>query len=80
MLLLTLAVVFALAYALKHFKKIVPPFQGNIQVLGGTSLGNKSKVVLLEAYQTRLLIGVTDNQIQTLYVFTNEQNKVMDTK
>ncbi len=73
MLMVTLILVFVLAYFLKHFKKIVPQVPGSLQVLGGANLGNKTKVVLIEAYNAKLLIGVTDTQVQTLYVFKNEQ-------
>lgn len=80
MLILTLMLVFALAFILRHFKKIVPQFPGSLQVLGGTTLGSKSKVVLIEAYNTRLLVGVTDSQIQTLYVFKQEPQPLTETK
>ena len=72
MLMLTLLLVFILAFLLKHFKKIVPPVPGSLQVLGGATLGNKTKVVLIEAYNAKLLIGVTDSNVQTLYVFKND--------
>jgi len=69
MLGLTIVLVLVLAYMAKHFKKIVPQFSGVVQVLGGANLGNKSKLVLIEAYDTQILVGVSDSQIQTLYVF-----------
>ncbi len=81
MLMLTLLLVFVLAFLLKHFKKIVPQVPGALQVLGGANLGNKTKVVLIEAYNAKLLVGVTDQQVQTLYVFQNESTpKPMDIK
>lgn len=73
MLCLTLLLIFILAFLIKHFKKIVPQIPGSLQVVGGANLGNKSKVVLIEAYNAKILVGVTDSQIQTLYVFRNEQ-------
>lgn len=69
MLLVTIVLVFALAFIVKHFKKMVPQFSGIVQVLGGANLGNKSKLVLVEAYDTQILVGVSESQIQTLYVF-----------
>lgn len=69
MLVLTIVLVLVLGYMVKHFKKIVPQFSGIVQVLGGANLGNKSKLVLVEAYDTQILVGVSDSQIQTLYVF-----------
>lgn len=72
MLMVTLLLVFVLAFLLKHFKKIVPQVPGSLQVLGGATLGNKTKVVLIEAYNAKILIGVTDSQVQTLYVFKND--------
>ena len=81
MLMITLLLVFILAFLLKRFKKIMPQVPGALQVLGGANLGNKTKVVLIEAYNAKLLVGVTDSQVQTLYVFQNEpQAKVADIK
>ncbi len=73
MLFVTLLLVFVLAFLLKHFKKMVPQIPGALQVLGGANLGNKTKVVVIEAYNAKLLVGVTDTQVQTLYVFKNDQ-------
>jgi len=73
MLVLTIILVFVLAFILKHFKKMVPQFSGIVQVLGGTNLGNKSKLVLVEAYDTQILVGVCESQIQTLYVFNKNE-------
>lgn len=76
MLVVTVVLVFALAFLLKHFKKMVPQFSGIIQVLGGANLGNKSRLVLVEAYDTQILVGVSESQIQTLHVFKkNEINE-----
>lgn len=74
MLVVTIVLVFALAFLLKHFKKMVPQFSGIVQVLGGANLGNKSKLVLVEAYDTQILVGVCESQIQTLYVFKKNAN------
>ncbi len=79
MLLITLVAIFILMFALKGFKRIVPKFPGNLQILGGTNLGGKSKIVLIEAYDKQLLVGVSDSNIQTLYVFDKDNQPKMDT-
>ena len=72
-LLLMAILILAFAFLAKKFKKFSPSFAYGLQILGGTSLGGKSKVFLIEAKGIQMLIGVSDSFIQALHVF-NETN------
>lgn len=73
MLFLTIGIILVLAFILKHFKKMIPQFQGVVEVLGGANIGPKTKVVLIKTYQTQMLIGFSDSHIQTLHVFNDNE-------
>lgn len=67
---LGLAVVLALAVGLSWLlRRHVPPRGGAIRVIGGLPLGSRERLLLIEVDETRLLIGVTSQQIQTLHIF-----------
>jgi flagellar protein FliO/FliZ len=67
---LGLAVVLALAVGLSWLlRRHVLPRGGVIRVIGGLPLGSRERLLLIEVDETRLLIGVTAQQIQTLHVF-----------
>lgn len=71
-LLVVLLLIFFLAWGVRrigqwrHFK------QGVIQILGGVSLGPKSRVVLLQVEETRLLVGVTTENVTPLLVLSEK--------
>lgn len=72
MLGVTLIAMVVLILVLKKFKKMIPTIDGSLQVLSGAQLGTKSRIVLVEAKNTQILLGVTDTHIQTLYVFKDK--------
>lgn len=41
---------------------------GNLKVLGGVSVGQRERIVLVQAGDTQLLVGVAPGQIRTLHV------------
>lgn len=69
MLLLTIGFFVALMFALKYLKRMSPKFSSNIELLGGVSVSHKAKVVMIQTHNKKILLGVTDNQINTLHVF-----------
>ncbi len=69
MLLITLVAAFFCLFLLKHFKKFVPRYPSEIEIIGGVNVGSKSKVIIIKAYDTKILIGVSDSHIETLHVF-----------
>lgn len=79
MLLLTLGFFVALMFFVKYMKNLSPKFSNSIQILGGASVSHKAKVVIVQSDDTKILLGVTDNQINKLHVFDkNEFRKSLD--
>ncbi len=67
---LGLLVVLALAVALSWLlRRYALPRDGLIRVAGGLPLGHRERLLLVEVDNTRLLLGITSTQIQTLHVF-----------
>ena len=73
MLLLTIVLIVCVAFAMKYLKRVMPKLPQDIEVIGATSLGGKSKVILIQALSKKILIGVGENTIQTLHVYDKEQ-------
>jgi len=73
MLILMIGAVFVLAFLLKKMKKISPSLHQDLEVIGARGLSTKSKVFLIEARDTHILVGVSDSHIQTLHVFEKNQ-------
>ena len=67
-LLLVLAVVFALAFALKKMRAVGGGGTNGIEVLAQVSLGAKERAVLIRVEGSRLLLGVATGQVNLLQV------------
>ena len=67
-LLLVLALILGLAWAIRRFGKLPLAGKGMISILGGVSLGPRERAVLLQVGETRLLVGVAPGRVETLYV------------
>lgn len=67
-LLLVLGLVLALAWLVKRYVQVPGIGKGQVQILGGVSLGAREKAVLLSVEGRRLLVGVAPGRVQTLVV------------
>lgn len=67
-LLVVLGLIAALAWGLRRFGRVPMGGRGVVRVLGGVSLGNRERAVLLSVDGTRLLVGVAPGQVRTLHV------------
>ena len=66
---LGLVVVLALAVGLSWLlRRYALPRDGVIRVIGGLPLSSRERLLLVEVDETRLLLGITPTQIQTLHV------------
>jgi len=70
-----IALILGLAWVLKKYGRLPSQNMVDMKVLGGLSLGTREKAILIEVENTRLLVGVTPGQIQTLHVLGNENKK-----
>jgi len=69
---LVLAILAGCVWLLKRFSV---PLRGNgmLRVVGVTALGPREKVVLLEAGDKVVMLGVTPNNMRTLHVFSRDE-------
>ena len=65
----------ALAASVWLLKRFSSPVRGNglLRVLGITAVGPREKVVLVEAGEKIIMLGVTQNNVRTLHVFGRDE-------
>lgn len=63
-----IALMFALAWVMRRFTGIQTSVSGSLKILGGLSLGTRERIVLVQAGETQLLVGVAPGRVQTLHV------------
>lgn len=68
-LVVTLALVFACAYALRRFGAVGVGGGQVIKVLSAATVGSRERVLLLEVHGRQLLVGVTSNSVTPLHTF-----------
>jgi flagellar protein FliO/FliZ len=73
-LLLVLGVMLALAWLVKRYVQVPGIGKGQVQILGGVSLGAREKAVLLSVEGHRLLVGIAPGRVQTLLVLADDES------
>ena len=68
-LLLVVGAIFALAWILRRVQNLRPKGSGALRVHSGLSVGNRERVLWIEAGGKHLLIGVAPGRVNTLHVF-----------
>lgn len=69
-LLLVILLLLGLAWVLKRAGVTQGALNGQLAVLGAVSVGQREKVVLIQAGQEQLLVGVTANEITLLHLLS----------
>lgn len=67
-MLLVLGLILAMAWLLKRSGRFQTGAGGGLRILGGLSMGSRERVVLVQAGETQLLLGVAPGRVQTLHV------------
>ena len=62
------ALIIGMAWFMRRMSNMGGMAAGNLKVLGGISVGQRERVVLVQAGNTQLLVGVAPGQIRTLHV------------
>jgi len=57
------------AWLLRRVGKFSAAANGQMRILGGTSLGSRERVVLMQVGTQQLLLGVAPGRVTTLHVF-----------
>ncbi len=67
-MLVVLGLIVSIAWVLKRTGRFQMAAGGGLRVLGGLSMGSRERVVLVQAGETQLLLGVAPGRVQTLHV------------
>ena len=78
-LFLVVGLIFGMAWFMRRLSGINSVASGNLKVLGGISVGQRERVVLVQAGDTQLLVGVAPGQIRTLHVMDEPISSVAET-
>lgn len=67
-LIIVVAIIFAMAWLFKRARAIVPGSAKNVRVVTQIPVGRKERVVLIQAGECQLLIGVAPGRVEMLHV------------
>ncbi len=77
-----IAVLTLMGVAAWFFKKIGPINTGNkipVKIVGGVSVGNRERIMVVEVADQWIVVGVTANQINTLSTMPKQEKLVEET-
>lgn len=77
-LVVVIALILALAWAVRKYGQLPTNSQVDMKILGGLSLGTREKAVLVQVEGKKILLGVAPGRVQTLHVIQNEENAKSD--
>ncbi len=61
--------IFALAWLVRRMGRLQSVIGGSMKLLGGLSLGQRERAVLVQVGETQMLLGVAPGSVRTLHVF-----------
>ena len=67
-LLVVVGAILAMAWAIRRMGHVQARVSGAMQVLGGMSLGQRERVVLMQVGEQQILVGIAAGNIRTLLV------------
>jgi flagellar protein FliO/FliZ len=76
------AVLALMGVAAWFFKKIGPVNTGNkipVKIIGGVSVGNRERIIVVEVADQWIVVGVTANQINTLSTMQKQEKLTEET-
>jgi flagellar protein FliO/FliZ len=68
-LLFIVALIFVIAWMMKRLGRFQNAMGGSMHMLGGLSLGQRERAILIQVGETQLLLGVAPGNVRTLHVF-----------
>ncbi|HFQ14566.1 MAG TPA: flagellar biosynthetic protein FliO [Gammaproteobacteria bacterium] len=68
-LLFVVLLIFALAWLVRRMGRLQSVVGGSMKLLGGVSLGQRERAVLVQVGETQMLLGVAPGSVRTLHVF-----------
>lgn len=67
-LFLVLALILAVAWVARRMGRFQAGAGSSLKIIGGLSMGSRERIVLIQAGDTQLLVGVAPGRVQTLHV------------
>ncbi|MCW8900182.1 MAG: flagellar biosynthetic protein FliO [Gammaproteobacteria bacterium] len=67
-LFIVVGLIVGMAWFMRRMGNMSGATTGNLKVLGGVSVGQRERIVLVQAGDTQLLVGVAPGEIRTLHV------------
>lgn len=67
-LFIVVGLIVGMAWFMRRMSNMSGMATGNLKVLGGVSVGQRERIVLVQAGDTQLLVGVAPGEIRTLHV------------
>jgi len=61
--------IFGLAWLLRRMNRLQSVIGGSMKMLGGLSLGQRERALLIQVGETQMLLGVAPGSVRTLHVF-----------
>ena len=61
--------IFSLAWLVRRMGRLQSVIGGSMKLLGGLSLGQRERAVLVQVGETQMLLGVAPGSVRTLHVF-----------
>lgn len=74
-LVFVIALILALAWAVKKYGRLSSGTQADMRILGGLSLGTREKAILIEVEGKKLLLGVAPGRVETLHVLQDTEQQ-----
>jgi len=71
---IVLAMVFAAAWAIRRFNPNAAGGAGIVRIVGGASVGNRERVLVVEVADTWLVVGVAPGRVSQLHSLPRPQN------
>ena len=78
-LFIVVALIIGMAWFMRRMSSMGVMAAGNLKVLGGISVGQRERVVLIQAGETQLLVGVAPGEIRTLHVMDEPITSTVET-
>jgi flagellar protein FliO/FliZ len=69
-LFMVLALIMAVAWVARRMGRFQRGTGNSLRIIGGLSMGTRERVVLIQAGDTQLLVGVAPGRVQTLHVLS----------
>lgn len=67
-LFIVVGLIVGMAWFMRRMSNMGGMGEGNLKVLGGVSVGQRERIVIVQAGDTQLLVGVAPGEIRTLHV------------